>query len=177
MEANYFTILWWFLPYIHMNQPWVYMCPPSWTSLPPKKDSYLNLSSVICCSLWENLAQMQFLSDVECSGIFFFFNVSRSRIVHSCFIETRILASVFLTFCANQSLIFQLFRSPVEVIMVTGIVEWFLWTRNHVKASYVVAHLIHTTTLWDSCYLLVLFLQKCQTICLKSQSLQVGEPR
>ena len=25
MEANYFTILWWFLPYIHMNQPWVYM--------------------------------------------------------------------------------------------------------------------------------------------------------
>ena len=28
MEANYFTILWWFLPYIDMNQPWVYMCPP-----------------------------------------------------------------------------------------------------------------------------------------------------
>ena len=27
MEANYFTILWWFLPYIDMNQPWVYMCP------------------------------------------------------------------------------------------------------------------------------------------------------
>ena len=29
------TLLWWFLPYIHMNQPWVYMCSPSWTSLPP----------------------------------------------------------------------------------------------------------------------------------------------
>ena len=25
----------WFLPYIHMNQPWVYMCSPSWPSLPP----------------------------------------------------------------------------------------------------------------------------------------------
>ena len=109
--------------------------------------------------------------------IFFFKYVSRSRIVNSCFIETRILASIFLTFCANQSLIFQLFLSPLEVIMVTGVVEWFLWTRNHVKASYVVAHLIHTTTLWSSCYLLVSFLQKCQTICLKSQSLQVGEPR
>ena len=38
MEANYFTILWWFLPYIDMNQPWVYMClpvlNPSPTSLP-----------------------------------------------------------------------------------------------------------------------------------------------
>ena len=22
--ANYFTIWWWFLPYIHMSQPWVY---------------------------------------------------------------------------------------------------------------------------------------------------------
>ena len=33
-----FTILWWFLPYISMNQPWVYMCPlypePPPTSLP-----------------------------------------------------------------------------------------------------------------------------------------------
>ena len=29
MEANCFTILWWFLTYIYMNQPWVYMCSPS----------------------------------------------------------------------------------------------------------------------------------------------------
>ena len=28
MEANYFTILWWFLPYIDMNRPRIYMCPP-----------------------------------------------------------------------------------------------------------------------------------------------------
>ena len=25
---NYFIILWWFLLYIDMNQPWVYMCSP-----------------------------------------------------------------------------------------------------------------------------------------------------
>ena len=34
MEANYFTILWWFLPYIDMNQPRVYMCLPV-LNLPP----------------------------------------------------------------------------------------------------------------------------------------------
>ena len=28
MEANYFTILWWVLPYINMNQPQMCMCPP-----------------------------------------------------------------------------------------------------------------------------------------------------
>ena len=32
---NYFTIMWWFLPYITKNQPRAYMSPPSWTSLPP----------------------------------------------------------------------------------------------------------------------------------------------
>ena len=58
MEANYFTILWWFLPYINMNQPWVYMYPtilnPAPTSLPtphlcvvPKHASNLHWSSVL----------------------------------------------------------------------------------------------------------------------------------
>ena len=34
MEANYFIILWWFLSYIDMNQPQVYMYPPI-LNLPP----------------------------------------------------------------------------------------------------------------------------------------------
>ena len=34
LEANHFTILWWCLPYIDMNQPWVCMCSPI-LSLPP----------------------------------------------------------------------------------------------------------------------------------------------
>ena len=38
-ELNYFTVLWWFLPHIHMNQPWVYMCFPSWPSLLPPSPS------------------------------------------------------------------------------------------------------------------------------------------
>ena len=32
--------MWWFLPYIDMNQPWVYMCPPSQTPLPPLSPSH-----------------------------------------------------------------------------------------------------------------------------------------
>ena len=39
LEDNYFTILWWCIPYIYMNQPWVHAHPPSWTPhstfLPP----------------------------------------------------------------------------------------------------------------------------------------------
>ena len=34
------TILQWFLRYIDMNQPWVYMCSPSWTPLPPSSPSH-----------------------------------------------------------------------------------------------------------------------------------------
>ena len=32
---NYFFYLWWILSYIEMKQPWVYMCSPSQTPLPP----------------------------------------------------------------------------------------------------------------------------------------------
>ena len=40
LEVNHFTILWWYLPYINMNQPWVYMCPASRTPLPPPSPSH-----------------------------------------------------------------------------------------------------------------------------------------
>ena len=40
MEANYFTVLWWFLPYTDMNQPQMYMCSPSQTRLPPASPSH-----------------------------------------------------------------------------------------------------------------------------------------
>ena len=35
LEANCFTILYWFCHNINMNPPWLYMCSPSWTPLPP----------------------------------------------------------------------------------------------------------------------------------------------
>ena len=34
-----------FLPYIDMNQPWIYMCSPSWTPLPPSSPSQSSGSS------------------------------------------------------------------------------------------------------------------------------------
>ena len=34
LEPNYFTVLWWFLPYIHVNQPWMYMCSHSDPPIP-----------------------------------------------------------------------------------------------------------------------------------------------
>ena len=35
LEVNYFTTLQWFLSYIDMNQPWIYMYSPSRSPLPP----------------------------------------------------------------------------------------------------------------------------------------------
>ena len=61
------TVLWWFLPYIHMNQPWVYMCSPSWLSLPPPSPSHplgssqcssptgLSAVSLYWCQMFRNL--------------------------------------------------------------------------------------------------------------------------
>ena len=41
LEDNCFTILYWFLPYINMNQPQVYICP-----LPPEPPSHLPAHSI-----------------------------------------------------------------------------------------------------------------------------------
>ena len=45
LEANYFTTLWWFLPYIVMNQPWIYRCSPSQYPLLPPSPSHPSGSS------------------------------------------------------------------------------------------------------------------------------------
>ena len=45
LEANYFTVLQWFLPYIDINQPWIYMCSPSRSPLPPPSPSHPSGSS------------------------------------------------------------------------------------------------------------------------------------
>ena len=41
----YFTLLYWFLQYINLNPPWVYVCSPSWTPLPPFSLSHPSGSS------------------------------------------------------------------------------------------------------------------------------------
>ena len=48
----FFSFIYWFiysivvvLPYIDMNPPWVYMCSPSWTPLPPPSPSHPSGSS------------------------------------------------------------------------------------------------------------------------------------
>ena len=41
MKDNCFTILCWFLPYINMNQPWIYICP-----LPLEPPSHLILALI-----------------------------------------------------------------------------------------------------------------------------------
>ena len=58
LEANYFTILWWFLPYIDLNQPCIYMCSPSWTPVPSPSPSHPSGSSQRLCVL----RQMPWLS-------------------------------------------------------------------------------------------------------------------
>ena len=56
---QHFTILWWFLPYINMNQPWIYMCSPSWNPLPPPSPSHPSGSSQ--CTSPEHLSHASHL--------------------------------------------------------------------------------------------------------------------
>ena len=57
MEASYFTVLWWVLPHIDMNQPWVYMCPHP---IPQGCHSALALSALFHVSNldWSSVSHM-----------------------------------------------------------------------------------------------------------------------
>ena len=54
LEANYFTILQWFLSYIDMNQRWIYMYSPSQSPLPPPSPP--NPSGSFQCTRSEHLS-------------------------------------------------------------------------------------------------------------------------
>ena len=63
---NYFKILYWFLPYIDMSQPWVYLCPPSGiphpTAYPSHPSGLSNITSFECpvsfIELWWYISHM-----------------------------------------------------------------------------------------------------------------------
>ena len=90
MEDNCFTILCWFLPYISMNRPYVYMCPLH----PKRKNDYLAFSFKIlffnCLFSPQNLevSRNTFFKKRTSSRIDFYsytrrwFNISRLYWVH-----------------------------------------------------------------------------------------------
>ena len=65
MEANYFAILWWFLPYVDMNQPRVYTCPPILS--PPSQLSLL--SSPLGCPRAPALSVLLHASNLHWSSV------------------------------------------------------------------------------------------------------------
>ena len=82
LEANYFTILQQFLPYIDMNQPWIYMCSPSQSPLPPPSPSqslllipYFLLLGTIFQILPKNL-KLSLKALVRCSSHLICYNVA-----------------------------------------------------------------------------------------------------
>ena len=65
MEANYFTILWWFLAYIDMIKPWEYICPSH-----PEHPSQLHLYTILLgCSRAPALSALLHASNLHWSSI------------------------------------------------------------------------------------------------------------
>ena len=58
------TILEWFLPYIDMNQPWIYVCSPSWTPHPSPSPSHPSGSWTFLKRSWRG-SFLRYSSQIE----------------------------------------------------------------------------------------------------------------
>jgi len=120
LEANYFIIPWWFLPYIDMNQPQVYMCSPSWPSLPPPSPSHPSGASQ-CTSpehpvscLEPGLAIYFIYDNIHVSMLFF-------KSSHPCLLPQSPKA-YYLRLCLFK--FFYLFIFSTKNIFYWGIADW-----------------------------------------------------
>ena len=121
MEANYFTILWWFLPYIDMNNTytWVYMYPTVLKPLPPPSPPYssgLSQTTSFECpaSLIELELDMSFIyGNIHVSMVLFHIvpcsSPTPSKILFfnlcvSCCLAYKLIITVFLNFISVQLL-------------------------------------------------------------------------
>ena len=76
LEANYFTILWCFLPYINMNQPWVYMGTPH-----PEPPSHFPTYPIpLGCPRALTLSALLHASNLRWSSIFTFGSIHVSML-------------------------------------------------------------------------------------------------
>ena len=82
MEANCFTVLCWVLPYIHMNQQWLYVCP-SLVNLPPPLPLQL---PALCCHRAPDLSSLKHTANFHWLSSFTYSNVyvsiTLSQFVH-----------------------------------------------------------------------------------------------
>ena len=128
LEANYFTILQWFLPYIDMNQPWIYMCSPSRSPLPTPSPSHPCESSQ-CISL-EHLSQASNLDWRSVSHlIIYMFPCCSLRSSHPRFLpQSPKVCSIHLClfFCLTYRVIITIFLNSMYMHQYTVLVFIFL---------------------------------------------------
>ena len=126
LEANYFTILRWFLPYIDMSQPWVYMCSPFWTPFPSPSPSHPSGSSQ--CTSPENPVSC---IEPRLAICFTYDNICFSAILSPSPTESKRLfyTSVSLLLSCIQGFCYHLYFSnfPIAIPIISGWYKSYLW--------------------------------------------------
>ena len=83
MEANYFTVLWWFLPFINMNQPQVHMCAPiQKPSTPPSPPHLSGLSQSTNFECTASCIKLALVICFTCGNIHI--SMLFSQLIHHC---------------------------------------------------------------------------------------------
>ena len=117
LDDNYFTILWWFLPYIDTNWPQVYMCFPLPPPLPPHPSGLSRSTGFGCPASCVELALVIYITSVMnmfqsyslksshphllplSPKVWFFFCCPACRIISTVFLDSIICVNIqYLSF-------------------------------------------------------------------------------
>ena len=129
MEGNYFTILW-FLSYIDMNQPWIYMCLPIPNPSPIPHPSAPALSTLPHASNldWRSVSHM-IIYMFQCCSL----KSSHPHLLPQC--PTGYSLHLYLFCCLTYRVIITIFLNSIYVSLYTVLVLITKFTENNIALN------------------------------------------
>ena len=128
--------MWWFLPSIDMYQPWVYVCSPSWTLLPPPHLIPQGHPSAPALSILSHASNLDWRSISHM--VIHMFQCYSLKSSHPCLLpqSPKVCSLPLCLFCClTYRVIITIFLNSIYVSLYTVLVLITVFTENNIALN------------------------------------------